>query len=178
MNKIFAILTALMLTLTATAQTLNVKVGNVTYQFPASETGEMTYGDGTTLTIMGKTFALSDIDAMTVDDTAVTANSVDISYNGTAATVSVAGNVAQWVTPTVSGGHVSIAQSNTADIDGNEITYTLSGTTADGEFALAFINLSGGVGVPYLPDQPSNDSAEIGKGVHEQFDKILVPAGM
>ncbi|MBE5825539.1 MAG: diaminopimelate decarboxylase [Butyrivibrio sp.] len=43
---------------------------------------------------------------------------------------------------------------------------------------IAFINLSGGVGVPYLPDQPGNDIAVIGKGVHEQFDKILVPAGM
>lgn len=43
---------------------------------------------------------------------------------------------------------------------------------------IAFINLSGGVGVPYLPDQPGNDIAAIGKGVHEQFDKILVPAGM
>ena len=43
---------------------------------------------------------------------------------------------------------------------------------------IAFINLSGGVGVPYLPDQPGNDIAVIGNSVHEQFDKILVPAGM
>jgi diaminopimelate decarboxylase len=43
---------------------------------------------------------------------------------------------------------------------------------------IAFINLSGGVGIPYRPDQEGNDIAEIGKGVHEQFDKILVPAGM
>ena len=53
------------------AQTLNVKVGNVTYQFPAAQTGDMTYNDGTSLTIMGKTFTLSDIDAMTVDDSEV-----------------------------------------------------------------------------------------------------------
>ena len=43
---------------------------------------------------------------------------------------------------------------------------------------ITFINLSGGVGIPYKPDQEGNDIAEIGKGVHEQFDKILVPAGM
>ena len=43
---------------------------------------------------------------------------------------------------------------------------------------IAFINLSGGVGIPYKPDQTGNDIATIGKGVHEQFDKILVPAGM
>ena len=138
MRKVFALLTALVLTIAATGQTLNVKVGSVSYLFPAASAGDMTYSEnGTLLTIMGKTFTVGDIDAMTVDETAVTDNSVDISYNGTAATVSVAGNVAQYVTPTVSGGHVSIAQSNTADVDGDEITYTLSGTTADGEFALA-----------------------------------------
>ncbi len=41
-----------------------------------------------------------------------------------------------------------------------------------------FINLSGGVGIPYRPDQEGNDIAEIGKGVKEQYEKILVPAGM
>ncbi len=43
---------------------------------------------------------------------------------------------------------------------------------------IAFINLSGGVGIPYKPDEIGNDIAQIGQGVHEQFDKILVPAGM
>ena len=57
---------ALVLTIAATGQTLNVKMGSVTYQFPAVQTGEMTYADGQTLTIMGKTFTLTDIDAMTV----------------------------------------------------------------------------------------------------------------
>ena len=43
---------------------------------------------------------------------------------------------------------------------------------------IAFINLSGGVGVPYRPDQPDNDILAIGEGVRQQFEKILVPAGM
>ena len=43
---------------------------------------------------------------------------------------------------------------------------------------IAFINLSGGVGVPYRPDQPENDILAIGEGVREQYEKILVPAGM
>ncbi len=43
---------------------------------------------------------------------------------------------------------------------------------------IAFINLSGGVGIPYRPDQQGNDIAVIGKGVHEKYDEILVPAGM
>ncbi len=43
---------------------------------------------------------------------------------------------------------------------------------------IAFINLSGGVGIPYLPDQKGNDIHEIGAGVKEQFERVLVPAGM
>ena len=43
---------------------------------------------------------------------------------------------------------------------------------------IAFINLSGGVGVDYRPEQPCNDIAVIGEGVRRQFEKILVPAGM
>ena len=35
-----------------TAQTLNVQVGQVKYQFPAEQAGEMTYAEGTTLDIM------------------------------------------------------------------------------------------------------------------------------
>ena len=126
-----------MLTIAAMGQTLNVKVGNVTYLFPSTQTGEMTYANGETVTIMGKTFSLSDIDEMTVDNASVTDNLVDIAYNASGnATVTVAGNVAQYVTPTISGNHVSIAQTNTDAIDKDEITYQLSGTTTDGEFAL------------------------------------------
>ena len=43
---------------------------------------------------------------------------------------------------------------------------------------ICFINLSGGVGVPYKPDQPANDIAAIGEGVRRQFEEILAPAGM
>ncbi len=43
---------------------------------------------------------------------------------------------------------------------------------------IGFINLSGGIGVPYLPDQPENDITVIGQGVQAAFESILVPAGM
>lgn len=43
---------------------------------------------------------------------------------------------------------------------------------------IAFINLSGGVGVAYHPDQTPNDIRVIGEGVHRAFDEVLVPAGM
>lgn len=44
--------------------------------------------------------------------------------------------------------------------------------------SLSFINLSGGIGVAYRPDQTSNDIAVIGKKVEEVYNKILVPAGL
>ncbi len=137
MKQIVAFLAAGMLTTAATAQTLNVTTGSVTYQFPASQTGEMTYSDGTTLTVMNKTFALSDISSMTVDDTEVTDNLVTVTYNGTSAAVTVAGNVAQYVTATVNGAYVAIEQSNTDAVDDDEITYQLSGSTTNGQFALS-----------------------------------------
>jgi diaminopimelate decarboxylase len=43
---------------------------------------------------------------------------------------------------------------------------------------IKFINLSGGVGIPYKPHSKANDILEIGEGVRKAFEKILVPAGM
>lgn len=43
---------------------------------------------------------------------------------------------------------------------------------------IKYINLSGGVGIPYMPGQAGNDIMAIGEGVHKAFDEILVPAGM
>ena len=60
------------------AQTLNVQVGNVLYQFPAAQTAQMPYENGSTLTVMGKVFNLSEIDSMYVDETKVTDNTVKV----------------------------------------------------------------------------------------------------
>ena len=43
---------------------------------------------------------------------------------------------------------------------------------------IQFINLSGGVGIPYRPEQPANDILAIGEGVRQKYEEILVPAGM
>ena len=43
---------------------------------------------------------------------------------------------------------------------------------------ITFINLSGGVGIPYRPEQQANDIFAIGEGVRKAFEEILVPAGM
>ena len=118
------------------AQTLNVQVGQVTYQFPATQTGVMPYSGGTSLTVNNKVFTLSEVTSMYVDETAVKNNLVNIVYNGSSATITVAGNIAQFITPTVNGAHVTIEASNTDGVDGDEITYQLSGTTSDGSLTL------------------------------------------
>ena len=113
-----------------TAQTLNVQVGQVKYQFPAEQAGEMTYAEGTTLDIMNKVFTLADVETMYVDESVVKDNTVAVVYNGQTAAITVAGNVAQYLTITASGAHVNIEQSSEL---AEEITYTLSGSSDDGE---------------------------------------------
>ncbi len=43
---------------------------------------------------------------------------------------------------------------------------------------IRFINLSGGIGIPYRPDQEPNDIMVIGEGVRRVYEEVLVPAGM
>lgn len=43
---------------------------------------------------------------------------------------------------------------------------------------VSFINLSGGIGIPYSPDQTPNDIRVIGEGVRKAYEEVLVPAGM
>ena len=44
--------------------------------------------------------------------------------------------------------------------------------------SLSFINLSGGIGIPYRPDQEPNDIRLIGQKVKEVYEEILRPAGL
>lgn len=43
---------------------------------------------------------------------------------------------------------------------------------------IKFINLSGGIGIPYRPDQEPNDIYAIGEGVRGVYEEVLIPAGM
>ncbi len=43
---------------------------------------------------------------------------------------------------------------------------------------IAFINLSGGIGIPYRPDQEPCDIRAVGEGVRKVYEEVLVPAGM
>ena len=137
MKKTLLTIAAIGMTMSAAAQTLNIVSGSVTYAVPAAQAGDMTYRSGTSLTVMGKTLETSDITRMYVDNSTVTDNTVNIVFNGTEATVTVAGNIAQYVTPVVEGAHVSITQSdNVGDDTCGEITYSLSGESPDGEFTM------------------------------------------
>ncbi len=137
MKKICFLIIASVLTIVAQAQTLNVVTGNVTWQFPAAQVGEMNYTDGTSLTILDKTFSISDIEQIYIDDSEVEDNTVGVNYTSSSASVVVAGNVAQYITATLSGAHVTLEQSDALDDTVGEITYTLSGSSSDGEFYLS-----------------------------------------
>lgn len=142
MKKNLYIIAFMLIGMMAKAQTMNVSVGSVTDQYPASQTGEMTFIGGSVMSILGKNYNVSDITKMWTDETQVEDNEVNVVYDGNAALVYVAGNIAQYVTVSVSGAHVSIIQN--ADItndlinDGtfSEITYNLSGASTDGSLTL------------------------------------------
>jgi hypothetical protein len=131
MRKILSLVMMLCLVTTLSAQTLNIVVGNVTYAVPASEAGDMIYANGSTLTVLNKTFNLSDITKMYVDNSSVTDDAVTVTYNGTAASVVVAGNVMQYLSVNVNKANVSILQSDNL---AQEINYTLTGMSTDGSF--------------------------------------------
>lgn len=112
-----------------TAQTLNVASGNVVYQFPAAQVGDMHYSDGKTLEILGKSIDLTSVDSIYINNASVNDNTVGVAYAGEKAYVTVAGNIAKDITATVNGAHVVLLQG--ADVS-KEITYTLSGTSQQG----------------------------------------------
>lgn len=131
MKRLIILISAVLVAIVTKSQTLNVEVGNVTYQISAAQAGDMVYSNGTSVEILGKTFALSEVKSMYVDQTVVTDNTVSINYNGTNAAVTVAGNIAKYLSITTRNAHVSIVQDDNVT---DEITYTLSGTSSDGSF--------------------------------------------
>ena len=134
MRKIAILVISCLLSITAQSQTLNVNVGNVTYAFPSSQTGDMVYDNGNTLTICGKVFPTSDITNMIVDQSEVSDNTVTVSYDNSMAKVVVAGNIAKYISAEVKGGHVSLVASPSLQ---QSVTYTLTGNSADGSFFMS-----------------------------------------
>ena len=64
------------------AQTLNVKVGEVTYAHMAEQTGDMLFDNGSTLTVQGKTYQLAEVTSVTVNNNRVADNTIAVNYQG------------------------------------------------------------------------------------------------
>lgn len=137
-NKILlAGFAALMFFSPTNAQTLNVTSRNATFHFDASQTGIMQYSQASSLTIQGRVFDIPAISSMNVTDDKWEDNVVSISYTATGAHIDIAGNIAQYVDFSVSGGHIVMNQSeDVSDSNCGEITYILSGESNDGSFTL------------------------------------------
>ena len=117
--------------LTATGQTMNIHIGQVTYAIPSEQAGEMIFQNGQTLTVGSKTYQLSEINSISIGDNSVTDNTVAVNYAGSKAEVVISGNIAPYITAEVDGGHVRVDASSALT---KEVTYTLSGTSSDGSF--------------------------------------------
>ena len=94
------------------ASSLHVQTGSVTYQITASQAGEMLFDDATTLTILDCAYPLRSITQIYFSDIVFPDDAVNVTYADTAATVTVAGNVARYLTVTVEGSHVTIVPSD------------------------------------------------------------------
>lgn len=122
--------------LLSNAQNINFTKGSVTYSFPAETAGEMTFA-GETVTVAARQFALPEWSQITVNDALVDENTVVIEYNGSSASVTIAGNIAQYVEAEVNGAHVTITQSDmVSESTCGEISYSIKGESADGSLTL------------------------------------------
>lgn len=86
MKKYLALISLLMLTIAAMAQTLTITEGKVIYQYPASLTGDMTFDNGTMLTILGKSFTLADV-SISVNSENIVDENIVIKESGEGGTI-------------------------------------------------------------------------------------------
>ena len=118
-------------------QAINVTTQNVSYNFPSANVGLMNYSDGQSINIQGNLFNLAQIDKMAVLPVEIKDNTVVVDYSNESTHVTIAGNIAPYVSASVNGGHVVIEQSSeVGDNTCGEITYILSGQSTNGSFTL------------------------------------------
>lgn len=111
-------------------QTMWVCVGNVKYAYLTETVGKMPY-DAEQLSVLGKTYRLSEVDSIIVNNDAFDDDNILVTYNGNSAEVKVAGNIASHITASVNGAHVAVLQDATVE---SEYIYTLQGSTGNGSF--------------------------------------------
>ncbi|MGN1353376.1 MAG: carbohydrate-binding domain-containing protein [Alloprevotella sp.] len=121
----------------AMSQTFHLHTGGVDYRMPASAVGEMTLCGTDSVNVLGRHFALADIDSLTVDEATYTPRLVDVDYDGNRARITVDAALIPYLTITPTGAKVCILQNaDVSDQTCGEITYRLAGQTADGGFEL------------------------------------------
>ncbi len=124
---------------TSSVPVLNIVTGEVTWAFPANIVGTMNVTSGTSITVVNKGFAFSDIDGgLAIDYNDVTDNTVTTTYASSTAAVVVAGNVAQYIDVEANGATISITQST--DVSAStcgEITYSLTGSSSAGSYYMS-----------------------------------------
>ena len=114
------------------AQTMKIHSGAVTVAIPAVEAANMVYGQGgKTLTVMGKTYQVNEIDSITVDRSTVVPSSVAVHYDGKQAKVLLAGDIAPQLSVKSQGADVAVVAA--ADLQ-KEVFYTLTGKSSEGSF--------------------------------------------
>ena len=138
MKKFFLTMSFAVATLALQAQGLLVQMGNVTYAYPYDETTTMDF-DGTTLTINGFDFDVTQIDQIVGTSETIEPQQVTVAYNSTSATARISGDLAGRVAATISGADVSVTDNVVKETETQEfpeVTYVLSGASSEGSFQL------------------------------------------
>ena len=116
------------------AQVMYIHQGHTAVAVPMAEAGVMNFAEGATLTVMGHTYTLDAIDSVRIVPTdAYTPDAIAIRYAADGAHVVMAASLVDDVALTIDGAHVTAIATPTLQ---REVTYSLSGTSADGSFAM------------------------------------------
>ncbi len=123
MKKLYTLLLALVAaTASIQAQTyLKLWQNDSSTRYTISEVGDITFS-GSSLTIQGTTYNLSDIDSLIV------VPEIHVTYSGTTASVNISKAIASEVTVDINGAHVTITNTNVS----NEVEVNLSGNSNNG----------------------------------------------
>lgn len=137
MKKNSILIACMAMAISASAQYMRVSDGAVSYWYAATA-DEMFFSPAGTLTIGNKEFSLAEYPEINIcSESPVADNTVSVGFDGSQATVEIAGNVAEYIAVERSGAHVKLTQSeDVSEATCGEITYSLQGESADGSFTL------------------------------------------
>lgn len=117
----------------ATAQRLRIHCGPTTFVTSAEKAGQMSISANGMLQLGETTIATAQIDSITVDRETYNPLAIAVSYSDAGARLIVPCHLKDKLTITVDAAKVGFLQA--ADLQ-EEVTYTLSGTSANGSFAM------------------------------------------